>query len=428
MSLRAAFAEADITPPVGIMKVGWLKELVAEEILDPLFARVAVFECEGEQIAFVQLDTLSVRWSQVDDIRRRVSAQHGFPGEHIMVSATHNHAWPALTSAGDVRRDEAYAERLTQRIVEVFGRALAQMQPAQLGFGSCCEFGVGYNRRVILRNGVVRTHGNFSDPLALCYEGPVDPEVCVIAARTRSAARTAEGEPLGALVNFACHPTHHGAAGALSAGYPGVLVATMKESGWPVTLFLNGAAGNIHTANPAAGGADPGMEQAGQRLAEDALRVIGGMEFREGVKLASRKATAQLPYREVTEAERTGPAPGAARGVDPAIYERAIPRLEERIRQRGTQPAEVQVHFLDEYALASAPAEYFVQFGLRIKEEAWPRHALIVGFANGMVGYLPHREAFLRGGYEATFTDSSRMAPEAGDLIADCAIALIRAG
>jgi len=43
-----------------------------------------------------------------------------------------------------------------------------------------------------------------------------------------------------------------------------------------------------------------------------------------------------------------------------------------------------------------------------------------------MVGYAPHREAFLRGGYETTFTGSSRLAPEAGEMLADCAIEIVR--
>jgi hypothetical protein len=43
-----------------------------------------------------------------------------------------------------------------------------------------------------------------------------------------------------------------------------------------------------------------------------------------------------------------------------------------------------------------------------------------------MVGYLPTPEAFERGGYETTFLGSSRMAPEAGGMVADTAVELIR--
>lgn len=60
-----------------------------------------------------------------------------------------------------------------------------------------------------------------------------------------------------------------------------------------------------------------------------------------------------------------------------------------------------------------------------MKEQSWPRHALVVSHANWMVGYVPHKEAFLRGGYETTFWGGSRLAPEAGDLLPDCAIQLV---
>ena len=52
--------------------------------------------------------------------------------------------------------------------------------------------------------------------------------------------------------------------------------------------------------------------------------------------------------------------------------------------------------------------------------------ALIVGTSNGIVGYVPHREAFPRGGYETTFLGTSKMAPEAGDLLVDAAVQLIQ--
>ena len=98
------------------------------------------------------------------------------------------------------------------------------------------------------------------------------------------------------------------------------------------------------------------------------------------------------------------------------------------MRREKTNKAEVQALFLDEYAFVGIPAEYFVEHGLRIKEECYPKRALVVGHANGMVGYVPTRWAFKRGGYETTFLSSSRLAPEAGDMLADAAIEIIRTG
>ena len=110
MTLQAGFAEIDITPPIGTHKIGWLKDIVSTEVRDPLFARVAVFGLPRSSLAFVQLDTLFMAWPEVTAIRQGVTQQYGFPGEHVMVTATHNHAGPAVAHAGDVPKDVAYTE------------------------------------------------------------------------------------------------------------------------------------------------------------------------------------------------------------------------------------------------------------------------------------------------------------------------------
>src|SRR5690606_13721437 len=130
------------------------------------------------------------------------------------------------------------------------------------------------------RDGTVCTHGRFTDPNALFLEGPIDPEVAV------AVFRRPGGALLGALVNYACHPTHHGAGTGLSAGYPGVLAREMKAAGCPVTLFLNGASGNVHTADPTRGGADMPMETAGRLLAETVQAVIDRVEYTSSLELA----------------------------------------------------------------------------------------------------------------------------------------------
>ncbi len=421
MALRAGFAEVDITPPVGSHKIGWLRDIVAEEIHDPLHASVAVLESGGQWLAFVVLDTLSVRWSTTEAIRAAATRECGLPGACIMVSATHNHAGPAVANCGAVARDEAYLADLQAKVVAGLGQALSAMTDAALGVGRCCECEVAHNRRVVQRDGTTKTHGTFADPGALCSEGPIDPELGVLA------FRSAAGAPLGALVSFTCHPTHVGGDPVFSAGYPGRLGDAMRAAGWPVTVYLNGAMGNVHHSNPADGGRGLDQDALGRKLAADALGVIAAQEhWRREVRLRSSRRRVDLPYRQITDAEVAGTVFGAQRFVDPTVYDAGMPSLCERIRTRGVQPAEVQVQSLDEVSIVGIPAEYFVECGLRIKEESWPRRALIAGMTNGMVGYVPHRDAFRRGGYETTFAHTSRLAPEAGDLLADCAIELVR--
>jgi len=300
--MRAGFAEADITPPIGTHKIGWIKDIVSERALDPLHARVAVFESDSGSIAFVQLDTLSVRWTTVSDIRARIEKAHGFPCGHVMVSATHNHAGPAVSNVGDAPRDEEYVETLTRKCVGAFGAALSNMQKAEIGFANVSDYGLSFNRRVVMRDGTVKTHGKPDDPDALYVEGPIDPEVAALAARRIG------GGLLGCLVNFSCHPAHRGDGTDLSAGYPGVFAAEMKRRGCPTSLFLNGASGNISTRLD--------MDEVGRCLADDAVAALERMEFRRDVRLAAASETIELPYRRFTDDEIEGAVRGAQRFVD----------------------------------------------------------------------------------------------------------------
>jgi len=419
MAPRAGFAEADITPPLGTHKIGWLKVIVSDRVLDPVMAKAAVLESEGERIGFVQLDTCFVEAADVAEMRRRIEARHGLPGAHLMVAATHNHAGPAVADCGDVRRDAACTESMIARVADLVGRAVAALRPAEVGMASVAEFDVSWNRRVVLRDGSVGTQHLFDAADSLWVEGPIDPEVAVLAARTPA------GEPLGAIVNFACHPTHHGGETALSAGYPGCLAAGMRARGWPVTVFLNGACGNLIHFDATHGGAGRTKEEVGRALADDAARAIAAMTFRRSVALRAASRTVRAPWRRVTEEDLRGTARGAQRFIDPAIYERMIPRALAEMRASDGRDVEVQVLSVDEYDYAGIPAEYFVQNGLRIKEGAHPRHALVVSNANGMMAYVPHEEAFARGGYETTFP-GSLFAPETGRLLAEAALALIK--
>ena len=414
---RAGFAETDITPPLGTPRQGWNSRMVGESVLDPLYARAAAFEIGGERVALVVLDTALISAEDTAVLREKVRADHGLPPSRLMVAATHNHSGPAMIHEG-LPRDEAYIRTMLGRAADAVGRAIASLEDAELGVGSAFEWAVAYNRRVVMRDGTVTTHGSFKDPKALAFEGPIDPEVGVLAARRR------DGTLLGALVNFACHPGHHGGDPLFSAGYPGVVARVLKARGVPVTLFLQGAAGNIATSDPR-GLVRHSMTEMGTLLATAAAKALDEARWTRPSRLAARATTLELPFRAVTEEDLRGTRPGTQRLGEKGYYERKIPELLEDMKRRKTASAEVQVFRLDDVALAAQPSESFVEHGLCIKQRTWPVRTFVVAYANGMVGYLPTEEAFERGGYECTFGPPSCLAPDAGRRLADAAIKLL---
>ena len=421
MSLQAGFAHVDITPPVGIHKIGWIIELKGERVLDPLFARVAVLREGKTRLAVIALDTLSVRWSLVSELRQRLKDAFGFPPAGVMVAATHNHAGPAVTGFGKVPMAKEYVAEMLDKIVATFGRALERLEPAEIGFGHRFEWRIAHNRRIVMRDGTAKTHGTFHDVDSLCYEGPVDPEVGVIALR-----RAGDHGPLGCIVNFACHPTHHGGGNDFSGGYPAALCKALATDGWPDALFLNGACGNLHDANPAEGGKGTPPDEIGRLLAEDVKACTAAIPWQTEIGLAHRTRHIHLNFRDLTDEEIRGAVHGAQRFNTNEVYDSLIVNLVEKIRAEGCQHAELQALFFGDVALAAVPAEYFVEFGLRIKEQTWPRRTLVVSCANGMVGYLPTREAFRRGGYETTFYNGTCLAHDAGDRLTGAVVRLIK--
>lgn len=416
--MKAAFAEIDITPPLGVAKIGWLKNIVPARVVDPLFARVAILESGAGKLAFISLDTLFVRAEETAAIRSGIEHRYGFPPGNVMVAATHNHAGPAVAECGDVRPDEGYCRTMVERCVNAFGQALEKMEEAQFALASKSVFGVAHNRRVVQRSGIVKTHGTFDDANALCLEGPIDPQLSILALRRPN------GDWLGAIVNYTLHPTDHGGDDTFSAGWPGVLAQKVKAGGCSC-LYLNGAYGNIAGADPTRSGKALSMEETGSTLADHVLQLLKGIKpesFRNEALLKSGSRQLKLPYREPTAEQIKGTARGAQRFIDPAIYDRNIPRLVEQIRAGdGTLSAEVQVHSIGDIDYVAVPCEWFVEFGLQLKERLHPRRALAVGSANGIVGYVPHAAAFERGGYETTFLSTSKLAPNAGQLLLDTA-------
>ena len=82
--LEAGFAEIAITPPVGTHIVGYLIDVVSSKVLDPLFARVAVFEAEYGLVT----DTQALREDRPEaEPHGYCQFQQKIPGDMLMSAA-----------------------------------------------------------------------------------------------------------------------------------------------------------------------------------------------------------------------------------------------------------------------------------------------------------------------------------------------------
>jgi neutral ceramidase len=266
---------------------------------------------------------------------------------------------------------------------------------------------------------------------------------------------------LGGLIGFACHPTvMEEDEPVYSADYPGVVVEELEARHGGVFGFLLGASGDTAPPDPTSPDPRHGLGKAhmlamGRSLAaraDEAIRAGRVIEAeRVGVAatrlhIAQRRPTPEqvelarwyLEERpdDLNEAEFTR----RIYGHDYTFNDGRPPSNEHHVREllgmwewqrrAGTrelvEEVEVQVVTLGEVAIVGLPVELFTAFGRRLKAESPFADTFIATLANGWHGYTPTLEAFARGGYEPRLAYPSRLASEAGDLMTDAALGLLR--
>jgi hypothetical protein len=429
MPLKVGFAEMDITPPLGIRMAGFFEDRMVEGIHDPLYARAMALDNGEHPLILITCDLLSLRNATAGRVREATAAATGVALDSIAVSTTHTHTGPATTSTFGRLPDPDYVERLVRDLPVAAKAAWDSRRPAKLGVGWGFEGRLSHNRRFMMRStGQVVMHPPKGSTDILYQEGKVDPEVGVISAQAQ------DGTPLGCLLNFACHVNVVGGS-EVSADYPGQFAAAMKarQGQEHVALFANGCCGNlcqIDVYDPDRN--DWGHEWSrhmGERLADDVLRVEAEMEFQDDVKLDSRLVVTELPMRRIPDslldwARQVRETPELQNIVDSAYAEMAF-ELREEVRRRPTFAATIQALRVGDVGVALLPGEIFVEHGLEIKLRSPARRTFVVELANGVVGYVPTREAFAGGGYEQRTATSSRLSPVAGEAMVDTALSML---
>lgn len=420
MALAIGTAAVDITPPPGLDIAGNLWATQSRGTRDPLRCKALVLDDGDTRAALVALDLLGIDRPDVLRARELIEARTGIRAAHVMLACSHTHQGPATATTSATSSPMAYMEDLPRRIADAVMAALQDLAPTRLGFGQAEQRTVGHYRRAKLANGRVRNTWLLTpDADVVGPAGDIDPSLPILAFRA--------GDEWRALVaNFACHATCAG-DGRWSANYPGYFATNLADAlglGSDRVIYTSGAAANT---NPRVTDA----LEFGKLLAEAVPPVLPGLEWRDGATLRVRERAITLPPRQIDHFpfalidEVYGPRFNQlnfARVVKYYANEYA------KLIERGPIPVEtaLQVLALDDIALLAVPGELFVELGREIQQRSPFAHTLIVTHANDRIGYIPHRAAFAEGGYETIFASQSCLAPEAGALLVDAAVALLR--
>lgn len=380
-NLRAGVAKVDITPKqvAGIETIGHRR--VVDGLRDPLRAGVLLLDDGEIKAAIVTLDLINAYDLMVKLVRENVEAATGIPGPNVMVTASHNHSGPPC------KEDSPYVREVAAKVGKAAKEAAANMRTVNIGYGED-EIRFNINRRKVIDGRAV---------VWLNPDGPNDPRVKVL--------RFDDGRsltPMAVLMHAVCHPcfftwgdkgTQPYAKGypKMSADFPGdaQTFVEMNYRNNTSALFLQGCAGDIRPNLPGfpyrcADEAD--MQWAGRGLGSAVIRTLADGVRREKL----RQRPSYYPIR-----------------VASAVV--SLPGKEEEVQ------AELMAMKVGPYLFLSMPGEPMVEYAFAIEKAIGPRAVpIVLGYANGALGYIATTESYAVGGYEPK---ASPLAPEAEPIV-----------
>ena len=419
--LRAGTAKAIITPPVPCLR--WDGKSLTGIYRD-LYARVLILERGEQRIALVTCDLLGLAKYLTDRIRDGVQRRTGFPADAIMIACTHAHSTPDTVGAGNA--DEHYLDALVNSSVGAVCQAIANTQPARMGWSRVPIRGFAQSRRIKMKDGRVFTtrYGVPStwrvNPDLIAGQGALDPDLTVIR------VENLEGRVLAAISNFGCHPSVALSSPDVSGDYAGEALHTLEQAlgDSAVALFANGTAADI----------DPTLEMPfwgprtdvnalhlGRLFAAQVLECLERITVGDEAKVGAVRQDVILPVRSdwlrmiETEQERLRQEFASISTQNPVI----APILQNRVIN-----TEVQILRLNDLLLVGLPGEVFTTTGLKIKDSIPGRKACVVEIANDYAGYLLTPETAQEGGYETGLHFYTRVTPAAEQTLLD-AVAML---
>ena len=431
MALQAGFGRTLINPPSHIPAGTWMaqKHVRASGLDMDLRATALVLSDGPLSIAIIDLDLCFLSDTQAAAVRQAVHEGIGIAPDRVLPFCSHTHAGPVIleTYRGE-GEDQVnnYVRLLPDLAAGAAVQAVQSQQPVRVEAG-CGHSDIGVNRDQLLPDGRIITGCN---PDGFC-----DRDVGVIR------FDSLDGEPVGSIVNYACHPTVLGPGNTLvSPDYPGSTRQIVERLTGAPCLFLQGAAGNMGPIETFVDDAAV-ARRLGTCLGLEAARVFLTLDTRpverrlkevtasgaqlaryedvpidappQRLKLAS--ACVDLPVRSpLAEVYESAPAQltewnarlaelqgGNGAAADIAVALQQVTRLAlradrmERYRSKQSLGVETQALSIGGTALVAVAGEPYCEIGVAVKENSpFPNKTLVAGYLGGDMMYIPTADVF----------------------------------
>lgn len=341
-------------------------------------------ESDEPSVLIVTLDLLYPG----SEVRAAVEAAAApLSASRIVVAASHTHRAPMTdgTKPALGRPDPAYMRWLTGEVARAVEEALrATPELVSLSVGeSHAQHSI--NRRLLKRLVVARRPRINHVVNAPNPDGPTDEKLMALV------VSDASDRPLAILWNYACHPVGGPVRNAVDSHFPGYvrqeLRAELVDESLPV-LFLQGFSGDVRP------NASAQVHSARRRLRQ----LVAGKLFEDMTWPTYRNWCGSLARTVIGTVRSAAP----IRGVTEFEGARVTAAADRFVV--GTGAADLSFGRLgigDSLALYTVSGEVVVEYAQRLRERDSARHVMCVGCADQVIGYIPTKDVFEEGGYEA---------------------------
>jgi len=415
--------QSEITPASSVYLAGKIRNKPSQGVHDNLYAKTIYIESNKEKVVLVSLDLVGLPLNIVDKIRKAVKEDVNL--DNIVIACTHTHSGPNTISFLNTKIDDNWFSLLPNKIVNLIKSSIKKKEQAKIGFKKVNVFGIGKNRR-----------GNKEE---------VDPELGIIK------VQDLKDRVKVIFLNFSCHATTILDENNLliSADYPAYIYKSLSEV-YPeaIILFTNGAAGDInigYSADDSALGEKMDIrtfenaEKIGKRICNKVISVMNDIPINNKELLVYKKKVIKLPFK--TQLPQKHELEEQIKKRQDSIINTIVKSKKKKLQIRqiydeiilekmksqynngGFLNTEIDILRVNDAILVTVPGELFCKLGLKIKKMLSPKIAMIVGYANDYIGYIPTKEAFSQGGYEV---ETSLFADEVGNILINEVGALVK--
>lgn len=357
-SFRVGAARVSISPPTldGLLS----RPVEGLHVAEDLFARAAVFENADQRIVLVGLDVFGLGLHDVDRLRASL-AERGL--SQVVVAMSHTHAnVDTIGFYGHYPRE--YVDFILRQTEQAVVEAVESARPVRELRMGCVEMPLDGGRVVdLIRNG--------RDP------GLVDPNVSLIQ------AIDADGDPVVNVIHLACHPEVIDLEDelGLSPDFVGALCRDVSERLGGECVFLNGSLGGMLTPD-ARFRTQEAAEEMGHRLADFVVKAAAGAVASSSYDLWMHRRPVQYPITGESVRAFLENAPWPVELMD------------------GRVATEMNVLWIGDAQMITVPGELLPDIGFEIMSRMPGRLRMIVGLANGELGYFVPSFDFRAGEYE----------------------------